>query len=218
MKLPKRPDTHISESESWVLLQRLAPPKWIVREVSERDYGVDCYIEIVTDDDEVTGDMMSVQLKATSKIDWKPFASGGKVARSPSIKSSTANYWLNSPVPTFLFLADLGKEDIYFIGVEDKIRRQFEKLEEQDSISLQLSDQFSLKKPAATQILRWMYVNERLHERFAFHITKLIGQLDTYANFIREYQNRDVFMEVDADVHLQFRDLYQNVPDGITVS
>ena len=39
------------ESESWRLLQTLAPHEWIVRELTERDYGIDCYIELVSAED-----------------------------------------------------------------------------------------------------------------------------------------------------------------------
>jgi Domain of unknown function (DUF4365) len=66
MKLPKRPDTHVTEAESWRLFQAIAPNEWIVREVSERDYGIDAYIELASKDGLVTGDLLSVQLKGAT--------------------------------------------------------------------------------------------------------------------------------------------------------
>jgi hypothetical protein len=95
------------ESGSWRLLQTLAPHEWIVREVTERDYGIDCYIELVSANGYITGDLMSAQLKATEKIEWKASEAGGQMAASPSVKTSTANYWLRMPVPVFLFVADV---------------------------------------------------------------------------------------------------------------
>jgi hypothetical protein len=71
MKYPKRPSKHIKETESWKILQNSVPSEWIVRGVSERDYGVDCYIEMVGNDGSVTGDLLSVQLKGTELLDWK---------------------------------------------------------------------------------------------------------------------------------------------------
>ena len=106
MKLPKRPQTHVTETESWRLLQAIAPKDWIVREVSERDYGIDAYIEFASAGGHITGKLMSVQLKGVKSIKWKT-ARGIQSARSPQIKSATANYRLLLPVPVFLFVADL---------------------------------------------------------------------------------------------------------------
>jgi hypothetical protein len=50
LDFPKRSTTHVMESESWRLLGQFAPKEWILRDVTERDYGIDCYIEIATKD------------------------------------------------------------------------------------------------------------------------------------------------------------------------
>ena len=92
-----------------------------MREVTERDYGIDAYIELANDKDEITGDLILVQLKGTEALRWKQ---SGKVetARSPQVETSTANYWLRLPVPVFLFVADLTARDIYYVSVEGPIR------------------------------------------------------------------------------------------------
>lgn len=59
LKFPKRSKTHLTETESWRVLDSVAPKDWIVREVTERDYGIDAYIELVGKNDEVTGQLMS---------------------------------------------------------------------------------------------------------------------------------------------------------------
>jgi Domain of unknown function (DUF4365) len=128
MKLPKRPDTHVTEAESWRLLQAIAPKEWIVREVSERDYGIDAYIELASKDGHITGDLMSVQLKGVREINWKEKDSS-RSARSPRIKSSTANYWLRLPVSVFLFVADLSAENIYYVPAQEALRAQFGNLD-----------------------------------------------------------------------------------------
>lgn len=208
MKLPTRPDTHITEAASWRLLQTLAPQDWIVREVSERDYGIDCYIEL-TDGGQITGDLISVQLKGTENaIKWEQGAKFRR-ARSPSIKSETANYWLRLPVPVFLFVADLTARDIFFVSVEQGIRRQYGKLATQDSISFGLFDGFNLKSTQGQNALKFMRVREVWHEHFVFHMTNLISQLDSFADFIRENQNLDSFQEVDSIKHLQFRAIHE---------
>ncbi len=90
MRLPQRPEQHVIETAAWRLLQSLAPTEWIVREVTERDYVVDCYIEIASGDGSITGDLMSVQLKGTKGLDWKPLKGSGRGAKAPPISTSEA--------------------------------------------------------------------------------------------------------------------------------
>ena len=210
MKFPERTDTHITEAESWRLLQSLAPKEWIVREVSERDYGIDAYIELVSNGGQVTGQLMSVQLKGMQEIKWGSAVGGSRVARSPSVKTTTAAYWLGLPVPVFLFVADLSSGNIHFAAVKEDIRRQFDKLDSQQTISLKLAERFDLKSKRGLEQLRWLYARERQHEQFTFHVTNLISQVNVFGEFIQENQNRDIFMEVETERHLQFRALYES--------
>jgi hypothetical protein len=76
MKFPERSDTHIIEAESWRLLQSLAPREWIVREVSERDYGIDAYIELVSKGGQVTGSLCPPSSKACGKSNGDPLIVG----------------------------------------------------------------------------------------------------------------------------------------------
>ncbi|WP_191229224.1 DUF4365 domain-containing protein [Aurantiacibacter xanthus] len=210
LKFPKRSKTHLTETESWRVLDSIAPKDWIVREVTERDYGIDAYIELVDKNDEVTGQLMSAQLKGVGSITWKKGNGGQQLAASPQIKTSTAAYWHGLPVPVFLLVADLAAKDIHFVAVKELIRGDFEKLETQGSMTFPLSASLSLKSSDGPKLFRWLYARERLQPEFAFHITNLISQMDTFADFIRMNQNRDSFMEVEAERHLQFRALYES--------
>lgn len=62
---PQRDIRHISETASIKLFNSLVPDHWLVREVTERDYGIDLYLEIVDDRHRVTGKHISIQLKST---------------------------------------------------------------------------------------------------------------------------------------------------------
>jgi len=220
MKLPSRPATHVTETASWRLLQSLAPETWIVREVSERDYGIDAYIEIASAEGEITGDLISVQLKGTEAIDWKAAKAkkGSKkkagdrdqTARSPQIATSTANYWERLPVPVFLFVADITNRDIYFAPVEQTIRKNYGKLSSQDTITFPLLKGFSLSDAVGPPVLEWFARRERLHRDFKFHIASLISHAEGFHEFIGMNQGRDSFMEVENDAHLRFRALYQS--------
>ncbi|WP_165835406.1 hypothetical protein [Chryseobacterium viscerum] len=49
MKLPKRVPQHISETASFKLFSSNIPDNWIIRDITERDYGIDCYLELVNE-------------------------------------------------------------------------------------------------------------------------------------------------------------------------
>lgn len=209
MRYPKRPESHVIEAESWRLLQQLAPQNWIVREVSERDYGIDAYIELVSENGSITGKLMSVQLKGAKKINWKRLNKMSHEARSPSIESKTARYWLGMPVPVFLFVADLSAKNIYFAPTEEHIRKNFDSLEKQDTITFRLYDQLNLESSLSLEILEWLYDRERMHDQYIFHLTNLICQVDAFGEFILTNQNLDSFLEVETERHLQFRALHE---------
>jgi len=210
MRFPTRSGTHVTETKSWRLLLTLAPEQWIVREVSERDYGIDAYIELVSKGDQITGELISLQLKGEGAIDWKSSKGASRIATSPSVKTTTAAYWFRIPVPVFLFVADLAADNIYFVNVKEQIRAEFEKLDKQDTMSFKLVDKLDLRSEAGLALLHLMYARERLHEQFSFHITNLINQIAPLVDFIITNQGRDTFLEVEAEQHLQFRGLHES--------
>lgn len=70
VQLPIRDTKHVTETSSYKIFSRNIPDHWIIREVSERDYGIDCYIELVNGKNQVTGELISIQLKGKQKIKW----------------------------------------------------------------------------------------------------------------------------------------------------
>jgi hypothetical protein len=210
MKYPQRTDTHITETESWRLLQAVAPKEWIVRDVTERDYGIDAYIEIATPGGSITGNLVSIQLKGVDQINWKEADDGAKSrqATSPQIKTTTANYWLGLPVPVFLFVADLAERSVYFATVESQLRAQHEKLASQDKLTLKLHDAANLGSETGRKLFRMLVAREQLQPQFVFQVTTLLSSVQTFGDFILHNQGYDMFMEVDDDRHLQFRAIY----------
>jgi hypothetical protein len=209
MESPRRPEAHVIETASWRLLQSLAPEEWIVREVSERDYGIDAYIELLSRDREITGDLMSVQLKGQKWINWTESDGRDRVARSPAVKTATASYWHRFPVPVFLFVADLATKNIYFAPLQEHIRKGFGRLCTQQSVTFPLYDGHDLKSKSGLRLLRYLYDRERMHDHFVFHITNLINQVEVFGDFIQMNLHRDPFLYVKADRHLQFRALHE---------
>lgn len=114
MKLPKRVPQHISETASFKLFSSKIPDNWIVRDVSERDYGIDCYLELVNDDNELTGELALIQLKSRQKINWTK----DDTFQLSGVDISTSNYWYKFSVPVFIFLADIESQELYFLSVD----------------------------------------------------------------------------------------------------
>lgn len=208
MKFPQRIDKHQTEAASWRLLHLLAPEQWIVRELTERDYGIDSYIEITSDSGHVTGNLISVQLKGTESLAWKVEGSLKK-ARSPQIKTTTANYWFNLPVPVFLFVAEISTGKIFYVSVESELRKNFDLLSKQDTVTFTLVDELNFGSAEGMKLFNWFLARERLHDQFAFHVTNLLSHVTTFGDFILYNQNRDSFMEVESERHLQFRAIYE---------
>lgn len=100
MKMPQRVPQHISETASFKLFSEKIPDKWIIREVTERDYGVDCYLEIVNDDNSLTGDLAIIQLKSMQSIPWTK----NDTYLLADVKISTTNYLYKFAVLHSFFL------------------------------------------------------------------------------------------------------------------
>ncbi|KFC17835.1 DUF4365 domain-containing protein [Epilithonimonas lactis] len=62
--MAKRTRNHILEDKSRQALSSILPEKWVIRD-KDKDYGIDCEVEIFNDDGDSTGLVFWVQLKAT---------------------------------------------------------------------------------------------------------------------------------------------------------
>lgn len=120
--LPKRHDNHIKETLSYKLFNASIPDRWMIRELSERDYGIDALIELVTIDNRVTGKLISIQLKSTENF---KFNSLNKYSFY-GVEKHTTNYWLQSNIPTFIFIIDLNLERVFYKSIEDYVRLNYE--------------------------------------------------------------------------------------------
>lgn len=118
MDLPKRVNQHVSEKRSLTIIKDSLPESWVIREISERDYGVDLYVEIVENDGLLRGDMAAIQLKSTKEIKFK---CGEFILKG--IKRSTLNYWLSLPVPVFIMVVCLKTRYSFWANI-DSLNRQ----------------------------------------------------------------------------------------------
>jgi hypothetical protein len=162
MKLPKRPSAHIKETESWKILLNSVPSLWMFRDVSERNYGIDCYIKIVSNENTVTGDLLSAQLKGTENISGKNSKTKARrEAKFTGIKIETINYWMNLPVPVFLFVAETSSNKLYFAPIKHQVRNQYSKYLKQGSLSFALSEEHSFADETGLLNFIICYIQEK---------------------------------------------------------
>lgn len=120
-KFPKRHKNHILETMSYKVFNNALPNHWMVRELTERDYGFDALVELTTVNNEVDGKIAAIQLKASSQFTFN--ISG--IYKHYAIDKRTTNFWLSSNLITFVFFTDEATKKLYFIPVNTYVRRNF---------------------------------------------------------------------------------------------
>jgi hypothetical protein len=133
VNFPQRSPEHIQESRSVNALAQRLPADWIVRHTTERDYGVDCLIEIPIGSD-VAGHIFGAQIKSTETLKWQ---SDGTATLS-RIRCSSAHYWLGLPFPVFLFLFVEAENRIYFANIRQQGRARYSELLSQETTHLRM--------------------------------------------------------------------------------
>jgi hypothetical protein len=142
MDFPKRDITHIIERQALEILTQQLPKEWIVREMTERDYGIDLYIEIIKEDKQVTGDLVAIQVKGKSKIEF----GCDDTFTFYTIKKTTLNYWLNLPVPVFFIVVCIETKQSYWCNVRDANRTDKFKAGASETFSTKISKEQTLSK------------------------------------------------------------------------
>lgn len=120
MELPNRPIQHIVDTNGTALLTYLLPNDYIFRTIGERDYGIDGLIELAFGG-YATGKFISVQLKSSQNFLWNQ-----NNTVSISIPKRTCNYWLNNPMPVFLFISDLSLNKVFYVDAKKQLRERYD--------------------------------------------------------------------------------------------
>lgn len=141
MKLPQRTSKHVSEADSYKVFKANIPSSWILRELPERDYGIDFYLELVNGKGQVTGDIVFLQIKSKNGINWNK---KGKYSFA-GIKISTAVYWNQVTNPVFIFLVDTKNQEVYFNASKLYMRQRIDIFIESYSKDKTMSFEFDRK-------------------------------------------------------------------------
>lgn len=210
MKLPKRNKTHIKETESDRIFRNLIPSEWIIREVTERDYGIDYYVEIVYKQSKnkefvLSGDLVSIQLKSKNTIKWLKISSKKSFFR---IKRETASYWFNSLIPVFLFVVETKTKQLYYANVKKQIRRNFDKFIKNKTFAFELNKNLNFKTNEGNLIFFMLYLLEKKSNDYYHYLSDLLLHWKEYNNFITANIGRDFFLEVDEEPELLLHHVY----------
>jgi hypothetical protein len=188
-EMPMRAPQHISESDSFKLFNEKMPKNWIIRQVTERDYGIDCYVEIVTDKGALTGHLVLCQLKSKESIPWNK---SDKYTIS-DIKMATSNYWYNFQVPVFLFLTDIKAQEMYFLPVDQYIRQVYMEYEAQKGIKYV----FDKKGVFDKESFLTLFNHEFHRERFESELLLFLSNVKHTGDFMSEHSGLDFHLPLE---------------------
>lgn len=206
MKLPERVDKHITESSSFKVFSNNIPDSWIIREVTERDYGIDCYVELVNNKNQVTGELISIQLKGKKGISWTKdnyFTFSG-------INISTTNYWRLFPTPVFICLVDTVSKEVFFCPIKSSVRENYEEYIKQDKFSYKVLKENKLEVGNLRQFIQ-SYFQEKMINDMERNIATFISHYQQYQDFVCDNIGRDCFMGIDNDRIIYLEHFYNNL-------
>ena len=167
-----RTETHITETRSIKKLLNVLPDAWVVRELTERDYGTDLVVEVfgLSHDNAgyyPTGATLNIQVKGTTK-ELCTLKKNDVISFNLSV--SFLKYALKFPVPFILVVVDLTKpntDGIYFLWLQ---RYVFDVLDEERQDWREFTqDTITVRIPIENCLLR----NVAKLEKIAYSLPKL---------------------------------------------
>lgn len=206
MKLPERPNQHITETSSFKIFSNTIPDSWIIREITERDYGIDCYIELVNAKNQVTGELISIQLKGLEGIHWTK----ENYYTLSGINISTTNYWYKFPTPVFIFLVDIQTREAFYCPVKSSIRKNFLKFAKQESFTYRIEKNNKIETSNLEAFLI-TYFKEKQLDALENNITTFVSHYQHYVEFIENNIGRDCFLGVEENRILYLKHVYDNI-------
>lgn len=204
--MPQRVSQHISETAGFKLFSSKIPDNWIIRDVTERDYGIDCYLELVSDNNELMGELVSIQLKSVDGISWTQ----GDHFTLSGIKITTTNYWYKFAVPVFIFIADINNQELFFVPVKSYIKRHFSEFLRQDNFNYKILkiNKFQVNESILTFRLNYYYERNRL--QYENELVRFLSNLLNYYEFQVEHDGRDFHMGIESTDLIYFESMHKN--------
>lgn len=206
MDFPKRTSQHIQESRGIKAFFRRLPDAWIPRHVTERDYGLDCLVEMPVGD-RLVGHIFGAQLKDTNSVVWR---NDNRTTHS-GIACSTANYWMGLPFPVFLFLYVEDEDRMFIANVRQQCRQRYSTLLRDKTTHFTFHRDVHLDDEDAELLLVYLFFREQSFESFSASLHNLLVYMETHIEFIESHLRCDSFREVTPDALLAFVAFYNSL-------
>lgn len=183
-----RSNTHITETKSIKKVLNSLPDHWVIRELSERDYGTDLVIEIFSPcgkdkngyvNYDTTGAICNIQLKGT--INDIKINSDDNMTVSQQIPKKTLLYAEKFPVPFFLFKVNVSSNssDSYFVWLQRYITDVLDQKEPNWRTSSK--DKHNIRIPINNVLKEGMNKIEKISSRIKY-IEELVSFIEIYGN------------------------------------
>lgn len=206
MKLPQRVKQHISETASYKLFLAKIPDSWVIRDVTERDYGIDCYVELVNKNNELTGELVLIQLKSRQSIKWNKNDS----YTLSGVNIETSNYWYKFSVPVFIFLADLENQTLYMKSVNHWIKRNFLDFVKQDKFNYIFKKTDSFDGEDGVFAFKFYFYYEQYRMQFENELLFFLTNLRHFIDFQSEHNNLDFHLGIEGEDLIFFESMHRN--------
>ena len=193
--MPLRPKQHVSESTSIKVVERSLPKEWILRTQRENDYGIDCEIELVMPDGQVTGRFLKAQIKGKDTVS---FDDEGR-AYVGGIKQSTLRYWIeiSRSAPVIAILTSNSEERVFFVPTFWQATRLLDGADSEKRLCFQR--ELELTKQHGDVLFLLMFFRSP-HEQIKSH-KLLLGKLPRYLYEYLDLCHYDPWM-INFDVTL----------------
>ena len=152
---------------------------------------------MVDKDNQVSGNLLSIQIKATENINLKNDKSGNLYTSFSGIKISTVNYWYHLPIPVFLVVVDVSNENIFYASVKRQIRRNYNKLNNQKTMSFYLYECCSSLSEYGFNFFVIEYFIEKKYYRLSEYARTLFVHWGYYLQYLHDNLGRDCFLPVE---------------------
>ena len=196
MQYPKRIDQHVTETKTFKMFSNIIPDEWIIREMTERDYGIDCYIEIC-EKGCLTGKMLSVQLKGEKEIKTHNKDDFTYVA-DYDIKPSTFAYWFNLPVFVLFVFIDTSKNIVYFENIKKYIRKNYLSFQKEELHIMKINSNHILTKDNV-ELINILYLFENNRQNLEHMIESFVLNFEQNIELLDDHWCRDSFMALDEE-------------------
>lgn len=186
-----RTRSHTIAARALAILKFQTPKYWIFREQATDDYGIDAEIELVTQDGELLGDIVKVQIKGHEAIKFRAgwHSEGG-------IKRTTALYWLRLKMPIFVFSVDVTAERAFWIDAATAIRQRFPN-PDNDTCSIRIPEAQEFQKTLESFVKKPLFDYD--WRRTYSSVPDLIGRASRWGHANWWYHQADPWMGIEED-------------------